>query len=379
MIEIDLRAAIIPPQTRVWRLFPGSSYKFLRTFDEQRVAFLDLPGLELPEGELAQADDLLSRVLASQKIAELKRRYGHDHAPDVQPGQFRGARKTTTRGRYRQAVVNFFEVASRGDLVIVPSTLSEGRIRIGQFIQPPNRRVVAFYEPRYGDAPIPARPIRWLRTIPEHQVSGNLRSSLRHEHPFTLLERSLFVETLSFAFECFKFGEQCSSVIYNENNDYTDRETALIGLISNLSASLCEYVENNGDDAIDTDVLEIFLSNPGMEYSCSFSSDIHSMGFSRFVGAKPTALAIVACMAALSALSQCATAQEVQSNLAGIAIINSYAPDDDACTAIVSEATQRFLNIFDIDQLWEVCKSMRESQERAGLRPGVTVGIADGL
>jgi hypothetical protein len=53
MVQVDLRAPTIQPGTRVWRLFPGEGYQFLQSFQDQRVGFLDFPGLILPDGNLA--------------------------------------------------------------------------------------------------------------------------------------------------------------------------------------------------------------------------------------------------------------------------------------------------------------------------------------
>ncbi len=146
MIQVDLRAAIIPPETRAWRLFPGKSYKFLRTFDRTSRAFLDYPGLELPEGDLAEAEDWIPRIAASEQIIDLKRELGPDHDPDIDLADFQRSPRTRYRSVIRQSFINLFQEARHGDYIIVPSSLSEGQIRIGQFARQRGRSLMGRFE-----------------------------------------------------------------------------------------------------------------------------------------------------------------------------------------------------------------------------------------
>ena len=70
MLEVDIRAPSIPRDQRVWRLFPGSGYKFLDAFSQQKVGFLDFPGFEMPKGKLSEVKDLIDRIAKSEKLAE---------------------------------------------------------------------------------------------------------------------------------------------------------------------------------------------------------------------------------------------------------------------------------------------------------------------
>lgn len=70
MPTIDLNARIVSPDVRCWRLFPGSSYRFLEIFKNEGVAFLDMPGLKLPEGRLGDVRDLPKRIRESEIILE---------------------------------------------------------------------------------------------------------------------------------------------------------------------------------------------------------------------------------------------------------------------------------------------------------------------
>ncbi|MBV9829168.1 MAG: hypothetical protein JO001_26410 [Alphaproteobacteria bacterium] len=92
MIEIDLRATFISPQKRVWRLFPGSAYRFLDAFKEGNIAFLDLPRLEFPDFPLTADRELMRRVLMSEEIANQLQELGPDHTPTVDVADYQDAR-----------------------------------------------------------------------------------------------------------------------------------------------------------------------------------------------------------------------------------------------------------------------------------------------
>lgn len=65
MLQVDLRAVSVDADTRVWRLFPGTDYKFLSRFLDREAAFLDLPAMTFPDGELSPSRELLARMVAS--------------------------------------------------------------------------------------------------------------------------------------------------------------------------------------------------------------------------------------------------------------------------------------------------------------------------
>lgn len=373
MIEVKLEAAKIAGDTRIWRLFPGGSYKFLPVFDDKNLAFLDLPGLEFADGKLSNDPDLLARILGSKEIMKNKLEHGPAHQHSLDFNAFKNARKTSTRGRLRQAVINFYEMASQGDLVIVPSTLSDGVIRIGQFTHAPTRHSNGQYQSRYGETEIPARQVKWLAKISEHQVSHKLRKSLRTQHSFSLVERSLFSEILSFSFKNYIYGEEFSSLILNTKDDYTDRETSLLGIISQLAAIFSEEVEkgNNPDPSIRA--FTKFFQDSSVEYSCFHSSDIHSEGYNWFRGAKQTAFVIALTLGTLTALHAYSNSNDVVTDLNNVKISIDLPEASDPCVPSISDATKRLLSSFDPEELWEMCKRANEASERAGLEPAITV------
>lgn len=194
MIRVDLQAPIISSAMRCWRLFPGSHYKFLKTFIENDVAFLDIPGFPMPDGKLADAKDLQIRLRTSEIVLEKISRDGKEKTPTVSEDEIKKFRVGKKRQRNQQAIINFFDEAKKGDIVVTPDQLVSGIIWIGEIRDNPNSSVSMSVPASYGEVSIPSRRVRWLKSIQESAVSRDLSGSLRHQHPFSLLERSLFLE-----------------------------------------------------------------------------------------------------------------------------------------------------------------------------------------
>src|SRR5438874_9633482 len=141
------------------------------------------------------------------------------------------------------------------------------RVWVGQFTT--NTVVNGHYYRRYGRTPIPARAIDWLANFPENMISTALSQSLRHQHPFTLLERSLFVETFSLVHGSFVYGDRHVSTIYNDRSDFLDSDAALLGAISRLSAAASRSVDLGLPDLAVVDLHRYSASQPAYRiYLC---------------------------------------------------------------------------------------------------------------
>ncbi|WP_292578231.1 hypothetical protein, partial [Mesorhizobium sp.] len=202
MLQIDLRAVSVPGNARVWRLFPGSDYKFLNYFTRNGTAFLDLPGMTFPEGKLTPSAELLARTLASGKVKELVLAQEHEAARAVDWRTFIKSRRTSPRMRLVSAVINFYQEAKQGDYIIVPSSLANRRVHLGLIVS----NEISWTNYRYGENSIPTRQIKWVGSIDEGKISASLSVSLRHQHAFSLVERSHFIEVFALVNGTYTYG-----------------------------------------------------------------------------------------------------------------------------------------------------------------------------
>jgi len=364
LLKVDIRSVAVPVGTRVWRLFPGHDYKFLDHFANAGVGFLDLPALTFPEGALVSSDELLARILASQRTKELIRDFG-----DVGIAAFTNwdvyldARRTSNRSRLEQAVINFYGVAKVGDYVIVPSSLSDRYVLIGRFTSN-NVGNSAF---RYGDHKLPSRSIKWMARIDEGKLSERLAKSLRHQHAFSLVERSRFIEILSIVNGNYQFDDMIVGTIFNRKDDFIDADSALVGVLSKLAAAACQSMEAN-TPGLAHDALRTIVTSIDKDFTCTQESDIHSAGFIRLISGAVTPLVVSCLLSGFLTVDLSIGADAVYAQLQNMAVENSTSPDD-ACVPKISEATKRILNSVGIEITYEMCKAAQEASERAGLDP----------
>jgi hypothetical protein len=199
-------------------------------------------------------------------------------------------------------------------------------------------------------------------------VSLPLSRSLRHQHPFTLLERSLHIEVFSLVHGSFVYGDRHVSTIYNDQDDFLDADAALLGAISRLSAAACRSVDLGHAELDVAELINILLRSPPIEYTCSQATDIHSAGFNRYVSGAIIALVIAAVVGAAIEFGVFSTRASLETELPQLQIINTGLNADPQCTARVSDATKRVLHVLGTDKTWALCEAAREAAHRAGLR-----------
>ncbi len=367
-MKVDLNAPTISLDRRVCRLFPGNGYKFLQAFRDQRVGFLDFPDLEIPEKPISKATDLISRIARSQAVRDQFLKVGPGFDPSLLAlDNFAKARKTPNRSRLMQALINFVEEAKAGDYVVLPEPIFQRVIRIGRITD--ETITSAKFPKTYGDARIPSRNINWLSKVPENQVSTKLSDTLRHQHPFSLLERSMYTEVFSLVHGSFVYDDRNTATIYNDRSDYLDFDAALLGVISKLAAAAVQSLDEGDASLTQSDLLSVLLRNPPVEYSCTQESDIHSPGFSRYTSGTIVPLVLAAVTAYLIGLSSNASQElEGPSQEEQLIVLNSAPDADPMCAARVSQASARVLGVIGTKRTFELCEAARAAAKRAGLR-----------
>ncbi|WP_182179367.1 hypothetical protein [Methylobacterium radiotolerans] len=366
-MQIDIRVASVPTKTKIWRLFPGEGYAFLNDFRTENVGFLDYPGIILPDRPLKFWNEFDENIIKSDVLSRFLRENGPNSRIKFDDIDTSANRWSERRTRDKNSLINLFEEARKGDLVVLPEQKWMGKIWIGQLKS--NRVVYSRSPKRYGEYQIPAREIAWSRGFPERMVSRALSDSLRQVHPFALVEQSLYFELFSLYFDSYVFKDRNASTIFN-GEEFLDADASLLSNITKIAAAACIAIdyEDDGRSPLYEDLLGTILTNPPIEYTCSQESDIHSEGFTRLTSARLVPLVTSSLLASLILLSGCKDKKEMKSELGKIEYVNSSPYSDPACNARVSRASALALSFIGIDKTWEICKSARESAAR-DIRP----------
>ncbi len=364
MIKIDIGARKISSDQKVWRLFPGSGYRFLKSFTSSDVAFLDFPGIRLPEKDIKSSKDLIKLIAMSSKYKTTLRSEEDGQNIELTFSDFEDAKHTNNRNRLKQALINFYQEAKAGDLVIMPEPSANRMVWIGEFLD--NAVVYESYPTKVRNVYVPSRRVKWIKNVRENTLSYPLTEALRNQHAFTLIEKSKFIEVMSIAYSSFIFNEQHVSTIYN-GDDFLDSDSAFLGTVSKLVSAAYEAAEKK-ENGLGRSIIDILLSSTPTEFTCAQESDIHSAGFTRLISATPVAIAIAVTVVALFALSGCKDENEYTKQIPELTLINGASHSDAVCNAKVSDVVKRILETMPIDQITKLCNNGRLSEERAKLR-----------
>lgn len=366
-MRIDIRAKELAEDCRVWRAFPGKSYNLLDAFVDHSTVFLEFPNLSL-EAEFENDEHLAAKVHAAQLTADQKRDLGPDAHPRIRWQEYRDVHVDSALGRRVKTVVDLFANAKKGDLVIVPNRKGRNDTRIGVFSTDPSERIFIEGASVYTRYFFPARQIEWLAQPNEERFSPQLTNILRHEHAFVDIGSDLYNEVFSLAYGNFISSDVYSALVTNGNNDFTDSDNALVGVIFTLSAYACQAYEN-GDETFEVeDIFDFILHRPPREYACHFASLHNSPGFTRYIGEKGTALVAAAVIAGLLALPSDANAAQIRRYTGQIELVNSQALQAGLCDPNIAEPVKILYRSIGGDKLRKACQSMQETARRAEVR-----------
>ncbi|MNX45405.1 hypothetical protein D3C86_759180 [compost metagenome] len=157
---VDLRSKIIAPTQKIWIVHPGRNRSHIDTFEAEGAVFLEFPGLELAQQNLADDGSIRQRIRYAQAIRSNRGFVRQDSSP-IRIGDFMTAADTDVAVHLR-TVKHLTQRMLQGDLVIVPGRGAGGRVLFGEvagdFLPQQSIRV-----PSLPFADTPVRRVTWLQ------------------------------------------------------------------------------------------------------------------------------------------------------------------------------------------------------------------------
>ena len=271
-------------------MFPGARYKFLGEFRATNSVFLDMPGLDLPDGQLAMTTPMLrERIMASHATKTWLsdyRRWARSSSEGQEP-----ARPTAALSEYSAkpkfnsyenqvgAVCGLFGEAAQGDLVVIPSRLQERDILIGEFLDGPATRVMSSRIESFAGVPTPVRRVRWFDRVNELRLPAEMSEVLRIPVPFSLLSRSLSQPISETTFRTYYGPNEYVAGIRIGSEDFTTQNNLDLALLAKYSAVLLSLLESLDLRDQIRDYVEAVAA---AEFQPSISLNINSPGFGFF-------------------------------------------------------------------------------------------------
>ncbi|MFC7475608.1 hypothetical protein ACFQS7_14645 [Dankookia sp. GCM10030260] len=366
--QIDLRTAVIPPNKKIWRLFPGKTYRFLQEFKNNQVVFLDFPGLVLPndfyfEDKLLTDAIVLAGLARRDWVAAMVKanRLGKELPVEPPRNPVSYFEQTLPKKALsdRAALIALFRSAQKNDLVVVPDRIPSRQILVGEFLDEPEIRTVATAPDFYGSEPIPARPVRWFPVVNEVDLSRELSDVLRRPNPFTLLGRNFYPQIFDETYGTYRFGEAQAARLLTSGPDFTGDDNLDLSLLIK-AVTVLSYSAEHGRRRFETlsEVLDVQLTS---DFAMSLGINVHSPGAFHLKSA--SALPLV--FTALFALMVSAEGAE-QPRPQDIKVVNtSERASDDPCAVEIDERVRTVVSLMGFD-LW---KSFCERAKRLAQNP----------
>jgi hypothetical protein len=156
MPTVDLATTIVPDDHKIWKLFPGEGYKFDNLIDAQRVAFLDVRGLDrLPENPANWDRERLENLVSLDRWRRQVAATGNQTDRRVSPAD----KRTAT------FVDGLISSAKKGDFLAIPTPGPTGKINIYELVS--RAGAVSRFEAQDGRGVYTylGRRVRWLGAI----------------------------------------------------------------------------------------------------------------------------------------------------------------------------------------------------------------------
>ncbi len=263
--EVELDAYVLPDGHKVYKLFPGETYRLNKEIVGSKAAFLDVRGLDtLNDDPASWTDDELRAVMKDDRI---RREFAARRAVK------RPAAQDNKRIKFLR---NLFFVAKRGDLVVVPLGRGiNGDVAIGEFSTEPGdiRRVTVMD----GTAEFSTwgRPISWRTTTAKRsRFTVEMNSRLHAPAAFHLLEASFLEEVYLAAYGSFNYDNIYVASFPSDKERFTTTDQASIGVWFNGVSVIYQREVNGGSIGDEEGFIDLGLEESGVELELMHNSPL---------------------------------------------------------------------------------------------------------
>jgi hypothetical protein len=357
--EVELGTYILPDDHKVWKYFPGKSYKFHDLVSETAIALIDVRGLDGLGSDPSKwsDDDLLTRIAEDR----IDRR--------VESGGKRPSRLVRSTGD--KATLTFLKgllfTAKRGDLIVMPDKGYTTLVRIGMLVDNPGTLRTIRAKGDSGTDTLYGRRVRWIGEVEKRRLSDELISQLHSQAAFFDIGRGHYEEVYAKAFDDYVYDNLYVATFRTTKTVFTSKDN----LLSSLWFELVEVLEEarESGDALGFDsVYELAVESEIAEDDRNnLSIYIQSPGWFRWRALTIEPLAAIALFALAVGNTPYAEAKEAT---VSARIVRSADTD---CLGTVDESVRAYLELLGKDRWEQACKLAAKAETQATLRANATL------
>ncbi len=359
-MKVDIRTKIVDEDDDIYVVRPGEDYSFYHRFRQSNCVFLDFPDLDIPlEDKMPSRETSRLKVVRSLAIKKWyeNEQFGDRPSDDIK--DFAGEDFRMRLGRYVGAIQKLYFELPKGTVVVVPGPTVFSDVLIGELT---GNTIISHWRDVYDGENIIIRRVRWVRSMPRHNFSDNLRARLTRPDPVMQLDRSLREEVLRAGFDQFSFGSKFSARINTSKEEFsTIDEFSIQEFVNYVTGILIASQLGKTEKVSFSAAIGYVRANP--ELAMDLKLNINSPGFQRLLAKSAMPLAAVALLT--MANSDASTNNSVEA-VDSIDVVNSTSANDD-CVIDVAKRVASARDLMYLEDWERLCREMHQVRESTGL------------
>lgn len=347
---VDLDAYIVPDDHRVFKCFPGKGYRFYDAIREASAIFLDVRGLEQlgDDATLWAKKDIVDVVRADRQAREAAM-VAAGRRPPTRTGYSRTGYSRTDR-RDQNFILGLFQLAKKGDLVVVPAEGYQRDVLIGEFVDEPGPVApVTLQDSHNRPVTYLGRRVRWLGKQKKRLFSDDLIQLLHSQTAFFDIGQRHYEAIYEIAYHNYASPQNFVASFTTSKQTFTARDNLLVSLWFEAISAVRNVVDGEaGPFQPDQRLFEIAVSSSFSEAS-ELSININSPGEFILRSSREFALVVMALFTLASAQPTFAQAQSVHVEAKHVGNASSE------CVGRVDASVRRYLDALGAKKWQEAC------------------------
>jgi hypothetical protein len=368
-ITVELDAYVLPEDHRIYKLFPGKTYRFFDTVRDVNTVFLDVRGLDAFDADPRRwrDADILKAISEDRWSRELDR-VSRGLKPLSRPGITRTDKRTLT------FLKGLLTTAKKGDLIVIPPSGYRREVLIGELLDEPSRTKNVIIKTDDGQANVyVGRRVQWRPGPEKRFLSQDLIDRLHTPAAFFQLPMSLHEEVYRYAFENFAYRGAFVATFHTSKDKFTSEDGAVVSTwfhgLDVLRNAIRDgkQIEIEGESFYALGLLPLADAKSG-----ELSININSPGSFMMRSKDVFALALMVMLLLGQANPDAVMSQGVSVQM------HTVGSATDSCRLEVEDSVKAYVDTLSHWRLEEACKLAKRAHEHAKLSTAARLKAAGG-
>jgi hypothetical protein len=357
-IVVELDVYVVPDDHKVYKCFPGKTYRFYRAVRDSKAVFLDIRGLEvLPDDPKSWKDEEVLKIISDDRWQRELDSRARGNKPRGSEGVGQTDKRTLTFLKY------LLLDAKKGDLIVVPADGYTKDVLIGELTTDAGASSKFNAKDGEHEGAYVGRPVKWKSATEKRFLSKALIDLLHSQSAFFALPVPLHEEVYKLAYKNFVYRGNYVSTFQTSKEKFTSEDTAVVSTWFNGFEVLRNAIQQGNVDSLrNLSFFELGLLPLADQVSAELTININSPGSFSIKSGTAFALALMAMLP----LAACAPEEiEKEGVIVELQSIGSAKAND--CSLQIEGAVKAYVGALGYERLSQSCKLAKRAEKDAKL------------